>query len=262
MKKILILAANPIGTKELDLGKEKNQIEDRLRSKENFSIETKLAVRYHELQTAIEESSPHIVHFCGHGAAKDGLVFEGDDREARLIPTNALSDLFKGHSDQVECVVLNACYSKVQALAIAQNINYVIGMDHEIEDTAAIEFSRGFYNTLSTSKDYERAYEDGCKAIRTAGLEGRGQPVKITNKESLKANLNFFIQGSQKISSSSPPTKNYQGTTRKFTVVTDEEKSRPSRSFILEKLQKELKNIAFEDKIKINFQKNNSTVVI
>lgn len=36
--------------------------------------------------------------------------------------------------DKLECVVLNACYSKVQAKAIAKYILYIIGMQQAIGD--------------------------------------------------------------------------------------------------------------------------------
>jgi hypothetical protein len=44
--------------------------------------------------------------------------------------------------------VLNACYSEIQANAIVQHIDYVIGMSQAIGDTAAIKFAMGFYDAF------------------------------------------------------------------------------------------------------------------
>ncbi|GEM_PF-5898633 len=49
----------------------------------------------------------------------------------------------------VECVLPNACYSEVQAKAISQHVNYVIGMNKTIGDKAAIAFSVAFYDALA-----------------------------------------------------------------------------------------------------------------
>ncbi len=77
-----------------------------------------------------------------------------------------IADLFKLFKNQVECVVLNACYSQVQAAEINQHINYVIGTKKEIRDDAAIFFSTGFYEALGDGETIERAYEFGRNPIQ------------------------------------------------------------------------------------------------
>lgn len=57
--------------------------------------------------------------------------------------------------------VLNACYSEAQAKAIARHIDYVIGMQQAIGDTAAIAFSAGFYQALGDGRNIEEAYKMG-----------------------------------------------------------------------------------------------------
>lgn len=61
--------------------------------------------------------NPQIIHFSGHGEGHDGLVFEDDRGKPKLISGEALAGLFRLFADQVECVVLNRCYSAVQAEA-------------------------------------------------------------------------------------------------------------------------------------------------
>ena len=81
------------------------------------------------------------------------------------LGAEALSNLFR-LLPNVNCVLLNACYSEEQADAIVTHINYVIGMRQEIRDDAAIAFSKGFYRALGYGFSIEQAYEFGCNAIQ------------------------------------------------------------------------------------------------
>ena len=123
---------------------------------------------------------------CGHGTGSQGLVLEKDRGQEHLVSTQALSDLFRLFAEQVKCVVLNACYSQVQAEAISQHINYVIGMRQEIIDQAAIAFSVGFYDALGAGRDIPFAYNLGCNAIQLeiaqSGNSRKANPVITGNQ--------------------------------------------------------------------------------
>ena len=92
--------------------------------------------------------------------------------------------MFKLFADRVECIVLNACYSEVQAQAISEHINYVVGMSDAMEDRAAIEFAIGFYDALGAGKSYEFAHRLGCAVIRVAGITEHLTPKLLTKFES------------------------------------------------------------------------------
>lgn len=165
--KVLILASNP--RKDLDLDREirdLKQVIEKSQNREQFEVIDELAVRVRDLQDLLFRYRPQIVHFCGHGAGEQGLVFEGEEGEEQWVQTQAISDLFRLFSNSVKCVLLNACYSESQANAIVEHINYVIGMQQEIRDDAAIAFSKGFYRALGYSASLEEAYEFGCNAIQ------------------------------------------------------------------------------------------------
>ncbi|MGD2088605.1 MAG: CHAT domain-containing protein [Candidatus Aminicenantes bacterium] len=167
IKKILILSANPQNTGRLRLDKEVREIEEGLkRSKyrDQFRIHQKWAVNFLDLQRALMEYEPQIVHFAGHGE-RDGLRVEGELGISVPIPKKALAGLFELCSDHVECVVLNACYSMSQVSAIKKHIKYVIGIQREMKDRAAIEFSVGFYDALGAGKTVEEAFKYGRIAI-------------------------------------------------------------------------------------------------
>jgi CHAT domain-containing protein len=173
LKSILLLAANPKGTVSLRLQEEEREIKERLRlaGYGKVPISSTGATRPKDIQQAMLDFKPQIVHFTGHGAGQDGLVVEDVSGKLKLVDSEALANLFKLFSNHVECVVLNACYSKFQAEAIAQHIDYVIGMSQSIGDSAAIAFAIGFYTALGAGESIEFAYELGCNAIQLQ-LEG------------------------------------------------------------------------------------------
>jgi small GTP-binding protein len=182
MKTILMLAANPKNTVNLRLQEEERDIKERLRlaGYGTEPIKSAVAVRPRDIQQSILDFKPQIIHFSGHGANENGLVFEDIDGTTKLISGDDLADLFDLFSDRIECVVLNACYSEVQAEAIKQKIQYVIGMDQAIGDRAAIEFAVGFYAAIGAGESYKFAHKLGCNAIRLAGINEHSTPQLLT----------------------------------------------------------------------------------
>ncbi len=203
-KTILILAANPQGTDPLRLAEEMREIQaglDRSKYRENFHIEKRWAVTPRDVQRALLDYQPQIVHFSGHGigvetpdnspqsarivsedmAAPEGLIFEDAIGKPQLVSGTAIASLFGLFADQIECVVLNACYSATQAEVIAAHIPAVIGMTRSIGDRAAIEFSIGFYDALLAGRSVEFAYKLGCSAIQMAGISEHLTPTLKQN---------------------------------------------------------------------------------
>lgn len=215
MKNILFLAANPKGTSPLKLDQEAREIGEELRRShqdDQFSLEQRWAVRPRDIQQAMLDVGPHIVHFSGHGQGtklvfpaqeslcrstatlerkmtpppersepiyEAGLVFEDEQGQAKLVSGEALAGLFELFTGEVECVLLNGCYSATQAMVIAQHVPYVIGMSDAISDKAAIEFAVGFYKALGAGRPIEFAYKLGCNAIQMEGIAEHLTPVLL-----------------------------------------------------------------------------------
>ena len=176
---ILTLAANPTKTSWLRLDEEVREIEEALRranKREQFSLEQKWAVRTRDFYRAILDFQPQIVHFCGHGVEEDGIVLEDETGQPVLVQADTLSGMFEVFATNgLKCVVLNACYSEMQAFSISQHIDYVIGMNRVIGDKAAIKFAVGFYDTLASGKDVESAFKLGCSLL--VDLKENNTPV-------------------------------------------------------------------------------------
>ena len=183
-QKILILAASPVDQAKLQLDVETREIDEglrRSRHRNQFQLEKLGAVRTDDLRRALLDTEPQIVHFCGHGSGEDGLVFEDQLGNTQLASTEALANLFSLFAGKIECVVLNACFSQVQASAIVQHVGYVIGMNKAIGDKAGIKFSIGFYDALGGGRSFEDAYKFGCNAIQVEGIPEYLTPVLKIN---------------------------------------------------------------------------------
>jgi uncharacterized protein YjbI with pentapeptide repeats len=208
-KNILILSANPRGTNALRLDEEVREIQrdiERGKLRDQFVLQQRWAVQVHDIRRALLDYEPQILHFSGHGIGSEsldvsqiqnrdisispesihepeGLVFENETGQSKLVSIEALSNLFQLFAERIECVILNACYSEDQATAISEHIPYVIGMKRAIGDRAAIEFAIGFYDGLLAGKSIEFSYKLGCSAIQTAGIPEHLTPV-LKRKES------------------------------------------------------------------------------
>ncbi len=218
-KTILLLAASPVDQAKLRLDVEAREIDEGLRRsqhRDQFQLEKQGAVRTDDLRRALLDNKPQIVHFCGHGSGEDGLVFEDQQGKTQLVSTDALANLFELFAGEIECVVLNACYSEVQAKAIVQHVGYVIGMNKAIGDKAAIKFSIGFYDALGGGRSVEEAYKFGCNAIQSEGI-----PEHLTPVLKINTAWKYVLEKSQQRSPASPeslPTNSGKGIDR-FSLV-------------------------------------------
>lgn len=177
MKKVLILAANPKQTTPLRLDRELRDIQAGLKRsvlRDDFELTYRHAVRPRDIQRALLDERPQIIHFSGHGEGENGLIFENNLGNIQLVTGEALANLLNLFSDNIECVLLNGCYSKVQAEIIVQHIDYVIGMNNSISDAAAIEFATAFYDALGAGETYEFAYKFACVAIPLNAINSTG----------------------------------------------------------------------------------------
>jgi hypothetical protein len=179
---ILFLAADPTDASRLRLGEEIREIQEKLqlsRLRDKFEFNQRMSVRPQDISQALLDLKPDIVHFSGHGSESGELCFEGPGGESRPVPAEALADLFGQFSSQVDCVVLNACFSGKQAAAIARHIDYVIGMKKEIDDRAAIAFAVGFYQGLGGGRTIAEAYKLGCIQIQLQNVPGHLTPILL-----------------------------------------------------------------------------------
>ena len=239
--RILVVAANPLGSSPLKLDHEVKTIQEALRrsrKRDNFVVEYRLAATPSELRRALLDLEPHVLHFSGHGSGEQGLLFVSDEsasaiyrseggevrprsansNEIKFVPAQPLANLLQLCEDHLECVVLNACYSDVQGNAISANIPFTIGMRDLVEDNVAIKFSQGFYDAIGAGKSYEKAFAWGKVAIS----------FDLANEES--SNI-LVLRKKGEIGSQSIPTPNVdlqkQQTTNQQKIEVEKQRNQP-----------------------------------
>ncbi len=161
--KILFIASSPEDESVLNSGMEQRRIEEALQLstyRNQFETIFKHGAKLETLTRELMQHNPEILHFSGHGHTK-GIGMETDAGLTNVIPNAALEDLFKLYKNVIKIVVLSACHSSAQAEIISRIGIYVIGMNDEVDTTAATEFSKGFYQALGEGKTVEQAFSFG-----------------------------------------------------------------------------------------------------
>ena len=205
---LLFLAANPADTTELDLKSEFVKLYDKLQNS-SYSVKTQWATTPAQLQDALLNYHPRIIHFSGHGTAgtavtapdnsinktraignipvdtsktpaqTEGIFLQDSKGNKKFVSGAALANLFGTCIEKfsIDVVVLNACHSALQADAIVQaGVKFVIGMSRAVPDDTAIQFTEGFYNTLAKENDVAFAFKMALNNIELEGGEGDDIP--------------------------------------------------------------------------------------
>ncbi|HET9225768.1 MAG TPA: dynamin family protein [Thermoanaerobaculia bacterium] len=164
--RILFLATDPPSDlrDRLRLDRELREILEQkglARLRDRMDLRSETAVRSKDVTRALQNYDAHIVHFSGHGTEAGAILVETEDGEDHPIQPEALASLFDLFADHVDCVILNACYSDLQARAVSQKIRYVVGMQSSIHDESSIAFSIGFYQALGAGRSIEDSFTAG-----------------------------------------------------------------------------------------------------
>ncbi|MGH9763196.1 MAG: CHAT domain-containing protein, partial [Blastocatellia bacterium] len=180
--RILFLASSPSELGRLRVDREAKQIKEmleRARFGELFEFIAEQAVAIGDLQRVLLRYQPDVVHFSGHGSETQGIILEDAAGNAQPVKGEALAAMFRIIKDNVRVVVLNSCYGANQARAIAEVIDYTIGMTQAVGDEAAIIFSAFFYQGLAFGRSIQEAFELGKIEIALEGVAGQEVPVLI-----------------------------------------------------------------------------------
>jgi WD40 repeat protein len=183
--KILFLAANPDTTTPLHAGREVRRIRERLASAAyggSIEIVERWAVRPGDLQPALLEVRPQIVHFSGHGNDERELMLEGDSGSPQPVGKRVLGELFRLRGDGVRLVVLSACHSLPQAEAIAEHVDCAIGMRLSIGSEAATELSAALYHAIASGDSIQRAFESARLHVEALGIPEHRTPQLVVRR--------------------------------------------------------------------------------
>ncbi|HYT40974.1 MAG TPA: CHAT domain-containing protein [Methylomirabilota bacterium] len=167
---VLLVFSNPRGTDPLRLLTEERVIQESIalsKKRKDIKLTTCPAATIHDVSRALLNGTFQVIHISGHGSGS-GLILETEQGGQYLVHPPTLAELFEEYSPSIQCVILNACYSISQGSLTSLGIPYTIAMEDSLYDTAAIEFSRGFYDALGAGKSIDFAYREGRRRIKFA----------------------------------------------------------------------------------------------
>jgi hypothetical protein len=193
--KILFLSANPIDITRIRLDEEVREVDQRIQlgpRRDQLSLIPTLAVRPSDLAHALLRYQPHVLHFSGHGSATQGIVLEDNEGKTTLVATDALANLLQLIKDNLRVVVLNACFSGLQADAIQQVVDFTIVMTDKIGDKSAIVFSSAFYQGLAFGRSVKEAFGLGIVELKLQGIPGADTP-RLLEKPGADASKTYLI---------------------------------------------------------------------
>lgn len=193
--KILFLSANPVDITRIRLDEEVREVDQKIQlgpRRDQLSLIPTLAVRPSDLAHALLRHTPHVLHFSGHGSATQGIVLEDNEGKTKLVATDALANLLQLIKDNLRVVVLNACFSGLQADAIQQVVDFTIVMTDKIGDKSAIVFSSAFYQGLAFGRSVKEAFGLGVVELELQGIPGADIP-KLLEKAGADASKAYLI---------------------------------------------------------------------
>ena len=178
--RILFLSANPWTTSRILVDEEAREIFERIQEgpyRSRFELYNHAATRPIDLQKLLLFYRPHIVHFSGHGNKKQKLILGGTPGRGKTVDRQGLVELFALYNAHLRLVLLNACFTKVQARLISEVIDYAVGTGKGIGDKAGVAFAGAFYRALGFGNSIQNAFDSAkaelnlTKMPRTQGFE-------------------------------------------------------------------------------------------
>lgn len=175
---VLMMCASPKDAGDpLRLDEEARDLTEQIRlvekPKKEVIVTHAWAIRTDQVQMEVLNNSPDILHFSGHGDAGI-LCFEDKNGNVAEVSATAIEGLVK-LSESVQCLVLNACFSESVARQVKVHVKAVIGCTVEIDDDAAIAFTRAFYRALRHGHLVQRAYDLALNDLQLNGMENEAK---------------------------------------------------------------------------------------
>ena len=150
---------------------------DKLQKDQKIKVDFTEDATFENVQGYLNEQDYHIVHFTGHGVSRNGkgyLVFETEDRKARLIDNKTLADLFSDMG--IRLVVLSSCesakgsnkeaFGDLASMLSKRRIPAVVAMQYSVLDDVAINFAYTFYRTIASGKSVDVALKEARIAMK------------------------------------------------------------------------------------------------
>lgn len=183
--RIAVLVTNPDTNAPLQTAIEARDIQQAilLGGKANeVDVKLILAPTLDHFLDMLNSFDPAVIHFSGHGGGR-ALVFDnervGDDGGV-VLDFDMVSRAINATSVRPRLIVLAACDTVDGADRFLDVASAVIAMADSIEDEAACEFSKRFYQSLSAGQSIKASLAQAKIVLEHKGYEDADLPTLIT----------------------------------------------------------------------------------
>lgn len=178
---VLYLTANPDPGNPLRVDAEIRKVQEEIRGskfRENVTIEYRPAADLQSLINGLNDHSPQIVHFSGHGNEDDILADAGkvDKPSSKPLSFELLARALAATDSPPKIVVLNSCKSSSAKKALLPEAEILITMKTSISDLAASVFAMRFYAAIAAGQSVKAAFEQGKLAVEAASINEADTP--------------------------------------------------------------------------------------
>ncbi len=189
---VLFLSACPQEAGSLSIDEERRAIEQKIRGADDagkLHFHDRWAVRPDDLLQCVNELTPQIVHFSGHGD-RSGIVLATDKKpHGALVEGSTLAAVFEQFPVAPSLVVMNSCYSAAQASGILRVAECVVGMSSSIQDSSAIDFAGSFYRAIASGRSVEDAFKQAKLSLDLEGSQDSTVPVLVERNRGCASKL-------------------------------------------------------------------------
>ena len=148
-KQILMLSANP---ENIDTSRRQEEIKairaalERAEHSSSFDLQYRPDIRAVNLSQELHKIKPSVIDIAGRENGIEGLTLGNNIGQNALKNSEKLiAEMFELNAKGSQCILLNGCYSVKQAKEIVQHIEFLIGINHDLEGIEAIKFLDELY---------------------------------------------------------------------------------------------------------------------
>jgi len=194
LPRFLFLRANPVDVRQgmmLPLDREIKRIKEVLSyRRDEFKMRDEGALEIEDFSKFLLEMRPHLLHFSGHGTTRGSLLWETSDSTKTAIQPERIASMI-ARFEQIQCIILNACYTTQLADSLHFHGIVVIGMTDSVTDDTAVHFARGLYQALAHGETLAQAFDLARDEITLSGAVDETNIPQITDYEAAKR-IRFF----------------------------------------------------------------------
>lgn len=174
--KLLLLAANAVDIIDPRASDEIRAIHRAIQAallRDKFEVQKEPGLRDSDIGPLLLEHYPDLLHIAGHSRGmEEGLVLENDLGAIAKVPCAQLKDVLFTAGKNLQLVFLAYCHSANCAKALSTRIDFVLGIEGNIQVDSSLAFAPAFYAALASGSSIQEAVAYGKSILGLEKLSG------------------------------------------------------------------------------------------